>query len=158
MAEMDFPLSPAIGQSYINDIGVLYQWTGYGWVVGYVDNLTQDISLINGLLSQVRTLLQDTDDSSGGYRYSDDSLVTNLNQGLLEMYRIRPDIFLDQQFVVPQYTVGQVGDVLPIEPQFIPALVYYIVGLAQMRDDEPTQDARASSFLGKFTSMLIAVA
>jgi hypothetical protein len=111
------------------------------------------------LLGMVRTLLQDTD-ITAEYRYSTPSLIENLNMGLLEMYRIRPDIFLANKFVVPVFPVS---DTIPdgsfiIEDQFVPALVYYVVGMTQMRDDEGTQDARGSNFLGKFTSMLVAMA
>ena len=78
--------------------------------------------------------------------------------GLIEMYRIRPDIFLENKFKIPVFNDADLSQALVIEQQFIPSLVYYAVGMCQLRDDEETQDARASSFLGKFSSMLVAVA
>jgi hypothetical protein len=156
--EMDFPSGPSIGQDYTAPSGTVYTWDGYGWIIGYYDTSTEAFQELGDLLSMIRTLLQDTDTSGGEYRYSTDSLVANINMGLMEMYRIRPDIFLELQFKVPIYNDAELGAPITIEPQFTPALVYYAVGLAQLRDDEPTQDTRASQFLGKFTSMLVSVA
>ena len=50
--------------------------------------------MLGDLLAQIRTTLQDTDVTSGTYRYSTDSIVANINMGMIEMYRFRPDIFL----------------------------------------------------------------
>jgi len=156
--DFDFPLDPVLYQIWTAPTGAVYVWNGSAWVVGTYNSTTQDFSQIGGIIAQVRTLLQDVSLLGSEYRYSDDSLMMNLNMGLLEMFRIRPDIFLSQYFTVPQYTVGQFDNAIPIEQQFIPSLVYYVVGMTQLRDDEGEQDARASAFLGKFTSSLVAVA
>ena len=158
MAEMDFPPIPTIGQKYTAPSGIVYEFDGYGWVIGFYDTDDDALYSLGDLLDQIRILLQDTDTSGGEYRYSNGSIVLNINQGLLEMYRIRPDIFLELNFKIPTYSDAQLDAVLAIEPQHVPALVYYAVGMTQLRDDEGTQDSRASSFLGKFTSMLVAVA
>ena len=157
MADMDFPVAPAVGQRYTNSIGVVYEWNGVAWVIGFYDSTTDTFMVVGDLLDQIRTLLQDTDTAGGEYRYSDASIVTNINQGMLEMYRIRPDIFLENKFIIPQFNDADLSTALVIEPQFVPSLVYYAVGMCQLRDDEPTQDQRASAFLGKFSSMLAAV-
>jgi hypothetical protein len=156
--DFDFPLDPVLYQIWTAPTGAVYVWNGSAWVVGVYDSTTQNFAQIGGIMAQVRTLLQDQSLAGSEYRYSDDSLYMSLNMGLLEMYRIRPDIFLAEYFTVPQYTIGQSDSAIPIEQQFVPALVYYVVGMTQLRDDEGEQDARASSFLGKFTSMLAAVA
>jgi len=158
MAEMDFPLNPVLGQKYTNSIGAVYEWNGVAWVVGFYDDTTETFNVLGDLLDQIRVLLQDTDASGGQYRYSDASIVTNINMGLMEMYRIRPDIFLDLNFKIPVYNDASLDAEVTIEPQHVPALVYYAVGMTQLRDDEGTQDARASGFLAKFTSMLVSVA
>lgn len=158
MATLDFPPNPELYQIWTAPVGTVYVWNGTGWVIGYYDSETSKFTTIGGLFDQVRVLLQDTDLSGSQYRYSDDSLMMNLNQGLLEMYRIRPDIYLENKFRVPQYTIGDLSALIPIEQQYMPSLVYFIVGMAQLRDDEGTQDSRASSFLAKFTSTLVAVA
>jgi hypothetical protein len=155
MAILDFPSNPFVGQTYTTEAGITYQWNGTAWIVNYYDSNTQQLQYVGDLIKQVRTLLQDVDISSGQYRYSTDSLVMNLNQGMLEMYRIRPDIFLSTNFTVPSFSIGHLSAPLVIEPQFVPALVYYVVGMTQVRDDEGTQDTRASAFLTKFTAILV---
>jgi hypothetical protein len=158
MAEMDFPADPVIGQNFTNSIGIVYQWNGTAWLIGFYDSSDESFVSLGDLLAQIRTLLMDTDVSSGEYRYSSDSIVSNINMGMIEMYRIRPDIFLENNFQIPSFNDADLSQPLVIEQQFIPSLVYYAVGMTQLRDDEETQDARASSFLGKFSSMLVAVA
>jgi hypothetical protein len=155
---MDFPSSPTLGQKFTNSIGVVYQWNGYGWVIGFYDTDDDALYTLGDLLDQIRILLQDTDTSGNEYRYSTGSLVLNINQCLMEMYRIRPDIFLDLNFKIPIYSDTQLDMPITVESQHVPAIVYYAVGMAQLRDDEGTQDARASSFLTKFVSMLLAPA
>ena len=157
MAEMDFPANPTVGQHFTNSVGIVYEWTGTAWVIGFYDAALETLTTVGDLLEMIRTLLQDTDTSGGEYRYSSDSIVANINMGLIEMYRIRPDIFLENKFKIPVFNDADLSSALVIEQQFVPSLVYYAVGMCQLRDDEPTQDSRASAFLGKFTSMLASV-
>jgi hypothetical protein len=154
MAEMDFPLNPVVGQRYENSTGTVYQWDGSAWVVGFYDSSTETFAVLGDLLDQIRTLLQDTDNFGGTFRYSTESIVANINMGLLEMYRIRPDIFLATSFVVPQYESANLAALWTLEQQWIPPMIYYAVGMTQIRDDEGTQDTRAGAFLQKFNSML----
>jgi len=46
---------------------------------------------------------------------------------------------------------------VPIDPQVRVAFVYYICGMAQLRDEENTQDARSAMFLNKFVSQLLTI-
>jgi len=158
MAEMDFPPLPVVGQKYTAPSGIVYEWDGYGWVVGFYDTASETLTTIGDLVSQIRTLLQDVDNSAtSGYRYSTDSIIMNLNQGMTDMYRIRPDIFLENHFQIPVFSSGQLDAEVGIEEQYIPPLVYYAVGLTQARDDEQTQDSRAMSFMKTFQSTLLTV-
>jgi hypothetical protein len=137
---------------------MVYVWDGYAWTVSYYDSATQQLQQVGDVLSQVRTLLQDTDNTaSSGYRYSSDSIVTALNQGMLDMYRVRPDLFLESGFIVPQFDVGTLGDPIGVEEQYIPPLVYYVTGLVQARDDEQNQDSRAMAFMKTFSAALLTV-
>jgi hypothetical protein len=156
MAEMDFPLNPTVGQKYTNAAGVVYEWNGAAWIVGYLDT-SSAFETVGDILDQVRIILQDTDVSSGEYRYSNDSIVQNINQGLLEMFKLRPDIFLETGFKVPTFNAAELGAEWPLELQWIPPIVYFTVGLTQVRDDEGTQDTRASAFLARFRGMLVTV-
>lgn len=155
---MDFPLNPTVGQLYTAPGGMVYVWDGFAWTVSYFDSNTQQLQQVGDVINQVRTLLQDVDSSaSSGYRYSTDSIVTALNQGMLDMFRIRPDLFLENAFVVPVFNVGTLGAQIGIEQQYIPPLVYYVTGLVQARDDEQNQDSRAMAFMKTFSAALLTV-
>lgn len=156
--EMDFPASPYVGQKYTASSGVVYEWDGYGWIVGFYTTDTQLLSTVGDLLDQVRILLQDTDNTaSSGYRYSDDSILLALNQGMMDLYRMRPDIFLALKFVIPTYNTADLGALIGIEQQYISPMVFYVVGLIQARDDEQTQDQRAAQFLQTFKGAVLTV-
>lgn len=156
MAEMDFPSSPTIGQKYTNSIGVVYEWNGYAWVVGYYNSASQTVDLVGDVVQQVRTLIQDTDNTaSSGYRYSTDSIIAALNQCFSELFRIRPDLFLERNYVVPHFSTGELGDNLGIEAQYVPPVIYYVVGMVQLRDDEQNQDGRALAFLKVFQNAVV---
>lgn len=104
-------------------------------------------------VAQARVLLQDT--LANAYRYSDTELVQSLNLAMLEARRLRADLFLGR--AVPAYTVAD-ATVVDIDDQFRMAFLYYIVGNAQLRDEEDTQDERAVALVNKFTSQLLQVA
>jgi hypothetical protein len=76
---------------------------------------------------------------------------------MADMYRIRPDIFLENGFKIPTFSSAQPDVVIGIEEQYIPPLVYYAVGLTQARDDEQTQDSRAMAFMKTFQTTLLTV-
>ncbi len=147
---IDFPLNPTLGQKYTAPNGQVYAFDGYGWVISYYDSQTQELSVVGDVLDQVRSLLQDTDNSSGQYRYSTDSIITNLNQGMGDLFRIRPDLFLESGFVIPTFNSDHLDVAIGVEEQYISPLIFYVVGLTQARDDEQTQDARAGLFLQTF--------
>jgi hypothetical protein len=155
---MDFPAFPTLGQKYTAPSGIVYEFDGYGWVIGFYDTASEELSSVGDLLDQIRTLLQDTDNTgSSGYRYSTDSILMNINQGMTDMYRIRPDIFLELRFKIPVFSSAQLDTIIGIEEQYVPPLVYYAVGLTQARDDEQTQDSRAMAFLKTFQATLLTV-
>src|SRR5215468_1565667 len=157
MPPMDFPPAPVRGQRYTAPTGITYVFDGLGWTIGFYDSNTQQVSVVGDVVDQVRTLVQDTDNSSGQYRYSTDSIVTALNQGMLDLFRIRPDLFLEAKFVVPAFSVGGLDATLGIEQQYLPPLIYYVVGLVQVRDDEQNQDQRAMAFLKTFSQAVLTV-
>lgn len=153
--ELDFPASPALNQRWTAPTGVEYIFDGYGWTVVAFVSPTELLATVGDLLWQIRVLLQDTDLTSGQYRYSDESIVTNLNQGMTDLYRIRPDLFLEQNFNIPTFNALFPTQFLGIEPQYVSPLIFYVVGLTQARDDEQTQDARAGVFLQTFTNQVL---
>lgn len=109
------------------------------------------LSTVVGLTSYARTLLQDT---LAPYRYSTPDLLVELNAGLLEMRRLRPDLFISTPDVTPTYATADTTTIA-VDQQYLLALAYWMAGQAQLRDEEETTDARASAMLQKFTSVLI---
>lgn len=105
-------------------------------------------------VARARVLLQDTEEP---YRYSDDELIEALNLAVLEARKLRPDLFLRTFKVLPEFASTDTSGAVDIDPQCRVAFLYYIVGHAQLRDDEDTQDARATVFLNKFAAQLLTV-
>jgi hypothetical protein len=104
-------------------------------------------------IADARVLLQD---QAAPYRYEDTELVENLNLGLLEFRRLRPDLmFAYLNSTIPSYSAYAMTTAVAMDVQYRMALLYYICGQAQLRDEETTQDARATAFLQKFTAQLL---
>lgn len=101
-----------------------------------------------------RILLQD---KVVPYRYADADLVFALNLAMLEARKLRPDLFVGRTSAIPSFSANDTTAVV-FEPMYRTAALYYVVGHAQLRDEEDTVDARAASFLGKFTSQLLTLA
>lgn len=103
-----------------------------------------------------RVLLQD---GSQPYRYSDSEIVENINLGLLEMRRLRPELLRSYfSSTIPTFSAGAQTTSVPVDPMYRVALLYYVCGHTQLRDDEGTQDARATVFLNKFTAQMLTIA
>lgn len=129
------------------------------------------------LLNESRVILQDT---VTPYRYSDAVLRAILNRGLQELARLRPDaywgLFDRDDVVVPEVAlldpdppddpqkplpseqeVVLVTDPVLLPGQFYTALVYWVVGSAELVDDEYTQDSRAAMVLTQFKAMAVSL-
>lgn len=119
--------------------------------------VTSELETIGAYLTEARALLQD---QYTPYRYPDADLVRAMNIGLQEVRRLRADLLLPS-FDIPWFdSTGTIdatfkAKAVPFEPMYRSALVYYIVGRAQLRDDENTTDARAGSLLTKFTAQML---
>lgn len=112
------------------------------------------LATVADFVTSARVLLQD---NTVTYRYSDTELVSALSLAMLAARRIRPDLFLGRFSAIPAYAAND-GTAVVIDDQYRTAFLYYIVGHAQLRDEEDTQDSRASALLGKFTSQLLVTA
>ena len=114
------------------------------------------LDTVQDYIDRARVLLLDT--YNGPYRYSDADLVENLNMGILEARRLRPELFQDFfRTSLPDYDSSNMSATVSIDPQYRMAFVYYICGQAQLRDDENVQDSRAVTFLNKFTSQMLTI-
>jgi hypothetical protein len=116
------------------------------------------LETVGQYLDEARRLLQD--EYAPAYRYPDKDLVEALNIGLMEARRLRPDLFLPL-FEVPFVdTAGTIDTTtkITLDPMYRSSLIYYVVGRAQLRDDEPTEDQRASALLQKFIGQMLVLA
>ena len=111
---------------------------------------------VNDAVNEARAILQDV--TSQSFRYSTADLIAYLNDALLDARRIRPDLFYgmyDQD--VPSFTESDLAEEFPIDGMYFTAVVFYMCGTAELRDDEFTQDGRAVSLLQQFSTRLLTV-
>lgn len=129
-------------------------------------------------IDEARDLLQDSDSSA--YRYSNTVLLRKLNRALQELGRLRPDAFTARfdedsgEIIVPEVvdtdTIPDtdpeeldvdedsevaLADELDIPMQFYTPIVYFVVGSAEILDDEFTTDGRASMLMAQFKQSII---
>jgi hypothetical protein len=107
---------------------------------------------VGKVVSEARVLLQDTVEP---YRYSTAELVEALNIGILEARRLRPELFVGAPYMMASYSAT--SDSFDLDPMYRPSFVYYVAGRAQLRDDEPSQDQRATVLMNKFIAQLLSI-
>lgn len=106
-------------------------------------------------VTEARVLLQDEVET---YRYSNADLVAALNLGIMTARRNRPDLFLEVTDI-PQFVVADVAALtaFDMDVMYRTPFLFFMVGFAQLRDEEDTQDARAVAFIQKFTQQLMTI-
>lgn len=108
---------------------------------------------VGDVKARVKSILKDKVDP---IRYPEDDLLNAINDALLEVRRVRPDLYLHRKFKVPALTADE--QVLPIEDFAFNALVYWVTGTMMLRDDEFAVDGRAMAMVNKATAQLLASA
>lgn len=117
--------------------------------------MAQALDTVQDYVTDARVLLQDT---VADYRYSDAEIVENLNLGLLEMRKLRPDLMIATfGGSIPKYSASSLSTAVACDPQYRMSLLYYVCGMTQLRDDEATTDSRATIFLNKFVSQMLTI-
>lgn len=110
---------------------------------------------IKEMVEDARVLLQDT---RSPFRYRQSELVTNLNSALMQARRLRPDLFIGrfgkEDFA---YTADRLEEPFPLPAWYSEAFVEYMVGRAELRDDEFTNEGRAIALMNRFSSKLQAM-
>ena len=115
----------------------------------WTDREQPTLNTVANYIAEARILLQDV---FLPFRYDDPSLLTSINLALLEARRLRPDLFVYNDFDGQVQAFQNNDDTyVDMEPQFRLALVHGMCGHALERDQEDIQDSRATSFLGMFT-------
>ena len=114
---------------------------------------------IGGLLTDARNVLNDTIQVSGAFRYSDQELINAFNDGMQMARAKRPDAFLDMglRTPVPQYQTTDTNTAFPLDTTYYPALLFYVVGRTELKEDTFTDDNRAVVLMNKFVSLLLKV-
>lgn len=113
---------------------------------------------VNDLIQEAREILQDLDPTN--YRYPQQSLVQYYNGAIREARRLRPDLFTGTfQSQLPTLLWNPTLD-LTFVPFALPEWLYvptvnFIVGRAEIADDEFAVDGRAMSFLQNFVETLV---
>lgn len=111
------------------------------------------------LIDEARELLQDTDEE--GYRWSTDMLRNQLNRGLQELGRLRPDAFystfVTDDIVIPEVGDGDLSTNFPIPMQFYNPLVAWVVGYAELIEDEFATDGRAIALVTQFKQSVVSL-
>jgi len=117
------------------------------------------------LVDEARTLLNDKIGTSGGsLRYTDDELFEAINGAVAEIRNTRPDIFIrvfgrrSLRVPLPYYTAAtNMNTLFPIDYSTYNAVVYYVVGRSELREDTFSDDSRAVTLMNKFKSQLLTV-
>lgn len=118
------------------------------------------------LVTEARELLQDTDIDQR--RYTNATLLNILNRGLQDLSKLRPDftyvLYSANSLEVPEIVESGAGpgqlnwtETFALEMWFYNRLVEYVVGVAEITDDEYTQDGRAALMLQLFRNGSIGI-
>jgi hypothetical protein len=113
------------------------------------------LQTVQDFINEARVILQDEQGLGSGARYPDVDFVSAINIGILEFRRIRPDLFIPYlRITPPSYSLANRTQTVAIDDQYRNALLWYVCGHIQIRDDETTQDQRATIFLNKAVGSL----
>lgn len=105
---------------------------------------------IDDALLDARVILND----AAGDRYTDDQLVSDLNNAISMTKMLRPDVFILGE-PLPEFTAADLGVLptptdFPLPEIFYQSFVYYLAGNAELRDDEFAVDGRAMTLLSAY--------
>jgi hypothetical protein len=106
--------------------------------------------LVSDVLTQAREILQD---KVTPYRYTDDTLLASVNEAMFEALRLRPDLFIGR-LRTSLTRVGTGTDEFPLPDILFTPVINFVVGRAEIRDDEFTNDRRAALLQAAFYTAL----
>jgi hypothetical protein len=123
---------------------------------------------LDDAVTQVRLTINDVGVNGANFRYTNDQIVAQFNTALRELYRYRPDAFignftqgvLANTTPLPTYTAAvdlglNPATVLPFDDRFFfNAVVFFMVGMLELGDDEFTDASRSAQLLSSFRQML----
>lgn len=93
--------------------------------------------------------------ASSVVRYTEAQLLGYARSALIDARRIRPDLFLSNLTgAFPAFT-GE--STVPLPEDYLIPLVDYVIGRAELRDDEFSADGRAGAMIQKFKAGMLGV-
>lgn len=115
------------------------------------------LAVVSDYIDDTRVLLQDL---VSPYRYSDAQLAIALSVTMLEVRRLRPDLFLGDGTTtllsdIPSYTVSD-STAVSIEPAFRTGVLYGMCAHALMRDQEDQPEKSAKDYMDNFLRRMVA--
>lgn len=96
------------------------------------------------LVNEARTYLNDSLEQ----RFTDESLLAFLNNGILRLRHHRPDLFVGQFASLPSQKT--LTDTISFPEEIYPAMVDYVVARAEFGNDESVLRQRAPEFYRLF--------
>lgn len=107
------------------------------------------------VITSARLTLNDRD--ADAYRESNENLLKYVNEGLDQLFEIRPDLFVGSMDLSSATEGHQLalGAALPIDGRMKSHLVEYVIFRAEMSDDEHANSGRAMSFLKQMEKRLL---
>lgn len=105
---------------------------------------------VQDVINQARIPLND----AAGTRYLDHEMAAYVLDAFWQARSVRPDLFVTE-FDATTPDELQPTDPFPLPDQFFRAVVDYVTGSAEMRDDEFAVDGRAMTLQSALNSKLI---
>lgn len=121
--------------------------------------IASSVYTVQNVLSETREVLQDLDPNN--VRYPTSQLVEYINDAVFQARRIRPDIFVSLYLTqIPLIPTTLTPDSayaaypFPMPDIYFLGVVNFVIGRAEIRDDEFALDSRAMTFMQSWESVL----
>lgn len=112
------------------------------------------LDTVGEYVSEARALLQDT---ATVKRYADTALKFALAMGVSQIKRVRPDLFIG--ITVPVLASTTVDtQALALDEPYRMALLSFVVGYVNLREEEGGNEQRAAMFMSGFATQMLALA
>lgn len=116
------------------------------------------MATLQDIIDDARVLLNDKNDEAMGFipRYTESQLLRYAKQAIMEARRIRPDLFIEN--LSDTFTDLTLTSAFPMPEEYEIVVVDFVVGRAEFRDDEFTNDGRAAALMQRFKQHLLGIA
>ena len=107
---------------------------------------------LGDVVARVRDIVQDSVEPK---RYADAFLLRHMDSALLEVRRIRPDLFNDDITSDPaNLTAQSLSAGFPLPEHYLPPVVAYVAGMCDLIEEEYASEGRAAALLSRFHAQL----